>query len=169
MWTKLLSSLTFPHLVHLELDTSCPLKMVLEFLKCHATLYRLDLHTCGNPTDYRNIKQYPTISLPFLNHISGPPGYLSALTKHLQNPETVQLLGVTVTDASSAAPFISQVLSTTCHFTDLSCLKITLHLSGCITKVDFKIPDDEKCVCCIRDLKMTHDIWSLGTQLSAPL
>ena len=108
--------------------------------------------------DHRSVKQYPSISLPFLNHVSGPPGYLSALMKYLQNPETVQSLGVTITDTSSAVQFISQVLSTTCHFTDLSHLKITLCLSGCITEVDFKIPNDKKHVCHVRDLEMAHDM-----------
>ncbi|KAG6379422.1 hypothetical protein JVT61DRAFT_11891 [Boletus reticuloceps] len=156
-WNKLLSSLTLPHLTSLALDCTCPLKTTLEFLKCHPSLDKLSLIPCAKST-HTPVRQCSPISLPVLFHLAGPPGYLSALTKHLQNPGVVQILGVTLTDASSALPLISQVLSTTQHFENISRLKITLRLSGSTSpEKTYDVPDDEKRICHVSDLEIARE------------
>ncbi|KAG6372576.1 hypothetical protein JVT61DRAFT_7689 [Boletus reticuloceps] len=150
-WNKLLSSLTLPHLTSLALDCTCPLKTTLEFLKHHPSLDKLSLIPCAKLT-------HTPVSLPVLFHLAGPPGYLSALAKHLQNPGVVRILGVTLTDASSALPLISQVLSTTQHFENISRLKITLRLSGSTSpEKTYDVPDDEKRICRVSDLEIARE------------
>ena len=128
MWVKLLSLLTFPHLAHLELDCMCPIKTTLDFVRRHPSLCRLQLHGCTNTTQ-NHVKWHPSINLPSLNHLGGPPGYVSAVARHHQNCAVVRSLGVTFTDIHSASPLIPQLLDITRYFSNLLHLQVLFQLS----------------------------------------
>ena len=156
-WVKLLSSLSFPHLAHLELDCTCPVKTTLDFVRRHPSLRRLQLHSCTNTTQ-NHARRYSSIDLPSLNHLGGPPGYVSAVARHLQNCAVVRSLGLTFTDAHSASLLIPQLLDITCHFSNLSHLKVLFQLSaGCITEEIFRSPVYERRVVRVTDVEITND------------
>jgi hypothetical protein len=156
-WVKLLSLLSFPHLAHLELDCTCPVKTTLDFVRRHPSLCRLQLHSCTNTTQ-NHVRQYSSIDLPSLDHLGGSPGYVSAVASHLQNCAVVRSLGLTFTDAHSASLLIPQLLDITHHFSNLSCLKVLLQLSaGCITEEIFCSPVYDRCIVHVTDVKITND------------
>ena len=167
MWNKLLSSLTFPQLANLKLDCACPMKTALDFLRRHPTLCRLTLHGSGNVMQ-KHVAHYSSIYLPSLSHLAGPPVYISALAKHFQNTGAVRLLRVILAATHTTTPFISQVLSTTCYFENLTCLEITFQNSESITKESFQFPNYERHVSCVTDLEIARD-WDIGTIVASPV
>ena len=162
-----LSSLTFPQLANLELDCTCPMKTALDFLRCHPILRRLTLHGSGNVMQ-KHVAHCSSIYLPSLSHLAGPPVYISALAKHFQKTGAVQSLRVTLAAAHTTTPFISQVLSTTRYFENLTCLEITFRNSDSITEESLQFPDYERRVSHVTDLEIARD-WDIGTIVASPV
>ena len=122
-----------------------------------SSLRKLQLHSCTNTTQ-NHVKRYPSINLPSLDHLGGPPGYVSAVARHLRNCAVVWSLGVTFTDAHSASPLIPQLLDITHHFSNLLHLQVSFQLStGCITEEIFSFPVFERCVIRVTDVEITND------------
>lgn len=167
MWSKLLSSLAFPQLANLELDCACPIKTILDFLRRHPTLRKLTLHGSGNVTQ-KHVSRYSSIHLPSLSHLAGPPAYVSALAKHLQNTGAVRSLGVTLAAAHATPSLISQVLNTTSHFENLTRLEITFRSSESVTEESLQFPEHERRVSRVTDLEIARD-WDIGTVVASPV
>jgi len=167
MWSKLLLSLTFAQLANLELDCACPLKTTLDFLRHHPTLHRLTFHGSGQLTQ-KHVPRHSPIYLPSLSHLAGPPAYISALAKHLQDTGAVWSLTVILAVAHTTSPFISQVLSTTRHFENLTHLKITFRSAESITEESFRFPQCERRVSHVMDLEIARD-WDIRTVVASPV
>ncbi|KIJ09723.1 hypothetical protein PAXINDRAFT_17199 [Paxillus involutus ATCC 200175] len=153
MWGKLLHSLDFPYLRTLKVDSQCPLKVILEFLRRHHRVEYLDIAPDGLP-EQRYRARYPLVELPGLCHIGGPPAYASALGRHLQNPGTITSLSILMIDVPFPHYQLSSVLDCTDVFPGLYNILITFHHSQPIPTTSLLFPSSEARICRAQHLRM---------------
>ncbi|KIK77270.1 hypothetical protein PAXRUDRAFT_167397, partial [Paxillus rubicundulus Ve08.2h10] len=153
MWGKLFHSLHFPHLQTLEVDSQCPLKVILECLCRHHHVEYLDIAPNSLPEQqYR--AWYPLVELPGLCHIGGLPAYASALGRHLQNPGTITSLSIFMIDVPFPHNQLSSVLDCTDVFPGLYNVLITFHHSQPIPTSSLLFPSSKACICRAQHLRM---------------
>ncbi|KAI6111070.1 hypothetical protein F5141DRAFT_1063453 [Pisolithus sp. B1] len=124
-WTSFLKDLRFRYLRSLEVEATCPVRSLVEFLSVHQvetlTIISVAARHSSPPRSPLRRTRPPTL-LSSLTKLDGSPPHILSFLHYAHIPDTLEYLGVRLGASSFTDCFLSDVLSCTEHLPGVASL-----------------------------------------------